>query len=175
MLVGRSNVGKSTLLNALAKRDVARTSAAPGKTRLANLYRVAVEGGPGGPGQWSFYFADLPGYGYARGGRASVVELTRIADAYFGGEHAIAGVFHLVDARHPGLDADLDAAKWLQSLDVERAVLAAKIDKLSRGERVKNLSELERQLGMAPLPISATSGEGLDDLWTLIARLSRRR
>lgn len=173
-LVGRSNVGKSSLINALVKRNVARTSAAPGKTRLANLYRVAVEGGPGGPGHWSFYFADLPGYGYARGGRESVVELTRIADAYFGGDHAIAGVLHLVDSRHPELDADLDAAKWLQSLDVARATLATKIDKLSRSERVKNLKALERQLGMAALPISATSGEGLDDLWTLIAKLSRR-
>jgi GTP-binding protein len=173
-LVGRSNVGKSTLLNALTRAQMARTSAAPGKTRLANLYKVAVEGGHGGPGHWSFYFADLPGYGYARGGRESVVELTRIADAYFGGDHAIAGVLHLVDSRHPGLDADLDAATWLQSLDVARATLATKIDKLSRNERVKNLKALERQLGMTALPVSATSGEGLDDLWTLIAKLSRR-
>lgn len=171
--VGRSNVGKSSLLNALTKRDVARTSAAAGKTRLANLYKVAVEGGPGGPGQWPVYFADLPGYGYARGGRESVVELRQIAEAYFGAEAPIALVLHLVDSRHPGLAADLDAARWLQTIPVERATVATKIDKLSRSERVKNLREFERQLGTATLPISATGGEGLDDLWTLIARLSR--
>jgi GTP-binding protein len=175
--VGRSNVGKSSLLNALAKRDIARTSAAPGKTRLANLYRLEIEGGHGGPGHWSVYFADLPGFGYARGGQASVAELAEIARAYFDSDHAIAGVLHLVDSRHPGLDADLDAAKWLSGIGltgIARAVIATKIDKLSRNERVKNLKALERQLGMAALPLSAVNGEGLDDLWTLIARLSRR-
>jgi len=179
-LVGRSNVGKSSLLNALAKRGVARISAAPGKTRLANLYRLQVEGGPGGsgqpggPGRWSVYLADLPGYGYARGGAASVAELAQIARAYFESDHATAGVLHLVDSRHPGLAADLEAAMWLQSLGIERTVIATKIDKLTRNERNTNLKELERQLGTAALPFSAASGEGLDDLWTLIARLSRR-
>lgn len=188
-LAGRSNVGKSSLINALTKRALARTSAAPGKTRLANLYRVTVEGGPGGPGRWDVYLADLPGYGYARGGADSVEELRKIAEAYFSvaqtfraaGEAGlkpratIACVLHLIDARHPGLEADTDAAEWLASLDLERSVVATKIDKLSRSERAKNLKALERQLGTAALPISAASGEGLDDLWTLIARLSRRR
>jgi GTP-binding protein len=173
-LVGRSNVGKSAVINALTQQRLARTSAAPGKTRLANLYRITVDGGPGGPGRWTMYLADLPGYGYARGGERSVAELREIAEQYFGGAHRIAAALLLVDARHPGLEPDSDAAEWLSSLDVERVLVANKIDKLSRGERAKNLKALERTLGMAALPISAASGEGLDDLWTLIARLSRR-
>jgi len=174
-LVGRSNVGKSSVINALTRAKLARTSAAPGKTRLANLYRIVVEGGAGGPGQWAVYLADLPGYGYARGGAESVVELARIAEQYFApGAALIAGVLLVVDARHPGLEADVEAAAWLAALGPERALIANKVDKLSRGERAKNLRELERTLGMAALPISAASGEGLDDLWTLIARLSRR-
>ncbi len=173
-LVGRSNVGKSSLINALTGRKLARTSAAPGKTRLANLYRLHADGGPGGPGHWHVYLADLPGYGYARGGQASVAELTRVAESYFSIDR-IVGALHLVDSRHPGLDADREAAAWLDTLGVRRTVLATKIDKLSRSERATNLKALERQLGTAPLPISAAKGEGLDDLWTLIARLSRER
>ncbi len=173
-LVGRSNVGKSTLINALArKKTLARTSAAAGKTRLANLYRFDLDGGPGGPGRWSVHLADLPGYGYARGGRESVEELRQIAESYFSFDGLVAAL-HLVDARHPGLESDVDAAEWLTTLNVKTATLATKVDKLSRSERSRNLKALERQLGTAVTPIAAVNGEGLDDLWTLIARLSRR-
>ena len=200
---GRSNVGKSTLLNALARMKLARTSAAPGKTRLANIYRVTLEGGPGGPGRWSAYFVDLPGYGYARGGSESAAELSRVAAAYYssgcslsatggweqessegspdaksrqpGASRAGRVTLHLIDARHPALQSDIDAARWFDSLGVERHVIATKIDKLTRSERSRNLKALERIFERPPLPISAASGEGLDELWRLIARAAKDR
>jgi GTP-binding protein len=199
---GRSNVGKSTLLNALTRTKLARTSAAPGKTRLANIYRVTLDGGPGGPGRWSVYFVDLPGYGYARGGSDAAAELSAVAAAYYksgsvvgraGSEQTrqmIGGsdpgsrlpdpgknraTLQLIDARHPGLESDLQAARWFDSLGVARHVVATKIDKLSRSERTRNLKELERMFGCAVLPVSAARGEGLDELWRLIARVARDR
>ena len=167
-MAGRSNVGKSTLLNALCRRKVARTSAAPGKTRLANVYRVTVEGL--GPGRRSLYLVDLPGYGYARGGGDAAAELQAVAEAYF----AVASTaLLLVDARHPGLESDARAARWLASRDVDYRIVATKVDKLPRAERARNLEALERSLGMPPAVVSATSGEGLEALWKTIASLAR--
>jgi GTP-binding protein len=176
---GRSNVGKSTLLNALVRRKLARTSAAPGKTRLANVFRVVVDGGPGGPGRWPVYFVDLPGYGYARGPRQArdradaAADLAAVATGYF--EAAAASTLLLVDARHPGLDADVQAHRWLSTVGAAPHVVATKIDKLSRAERARNLRELERVFGNPALPVSAAGGEGMDELWKLIARLARAR
>jgi GTP-binding protein len=170
---GRSNVGKSSLLNALCRRSIARTSAAPGKTRLVNVYRASLEGGPGGAGRWSLYLVDLPGYGYARGGEAARQELAEIAEVYLAGQTPRATLL-LVDSRHPGLDSDREAAEWLAGLGLDPLVVATKIDKLSRAERTRNLRELERYFGKAALPVSADSGEGLDELWQKIANLARR-
>jgi GTP-binding protein len=175
-LAGRSNVGKSSLINALCRTTIARTSAAPGKTRLLNFYRIAMEGGPGGPGRWSVYLVDLPGYGYARGGEESVEELAAIAQEYFadcGARNGSSATLLLIDSRHPGLRADMDAAAWLSRIGVTYHIVATKIDKLARSERAKNLKALETTFGTAALPVSATSGEGMDELWRTIARLAR--
>ena len=183
-LAGRSNVGKSSLLNALFRRKIARTSAAPGKTRLANVYRATLEGGPGGPGRWSVHLVDLPGYGYARGGAESAEELRMASEAYFRALTEPAGVnargaarvvaLLLIDSRHPGMPSDQAAARWLDQLGVPRHIVATKVDKLSRAERARNLRELERTFGTAALPVSADSGEGLEELWQTIAKSARK-
>ncbi len=152
---------------------MARTSAAPGKTRLANVYRVARGGGA------PFHLLDLPGYGYARAPkgarmsaeaarRASQDEFEAIVRAVFA--RAPAGLL-LVDARHPGLETDRAAWQWIREAAGQSAVVATKIDKLGRGERVRALRAFESALETAVLPVSAVTGEGLDELWTLIDRI----
>jgi GTP-binding protein len=173
--VGRSNVGKSSLINALLRQRVARTSAAPGKTRLANIFRVSR--GSSAP----FYLVDLPGYGYARGGQDTAREFQALTRAYFSGESragrtgrghrgAPAAVL-LVDSRHPGLESDVDAWGWLRSTLERRVLVGTKIDKLARGQRIRALRELESVFDEPVLPVSAVTGEGLDELWKLIDSL----
>jgi GTP-binding protein len=172
-LVGRSNVGKSSLINALVRKTVARTSAAPGKTRLANYYLIEPLAAnrrsrrPSRPG--SFYLVDLPGYGYARGGQESVEAFEALTSEYFGAQtrsgRRLAGVLHLVDARHPDLPQDEDAHEWLLRTTLPVAVVATKVDKLTRAERTRNLDMLESGYDTTILPASALEHEGLDDIW----------
>jgi GTP-binding protein len=169
-MVGRSNVGKSSLINALARQKVARTSAAPGKTRLANFYRVQRGSGP------TMYLVDLPGYGYARGGDASAAEFGRLTDAYFArAESGVGiGVLLLVDSRHPGLQSDLDTWRWLQQQPCPCGVIGTKVDKLTRAERARHTRELESSFDV-PVPlVSADTGEGLEELWKLIVTLPKQ-
>ena len=184
-MVGRSNVGKSTLINALLKRRLARTSAAAGKTRLLNFYRVTFD-------RFApvsrLYLVDLPGYGYARGGEEAQESFRVLLEGYFGGASRPAAVLQLVDARHPGLPQDVAAWDWIRTFTTHAArnddtgtasdpltaaVVATKIDKLSRADRRRALDKWTRQLNAPVLPVSAATGEGMTDLWTLIVRLLR--
>lgn len=193
-MVGRSNVGKSSLINALVRRQLARTSATPGKTRLANFYRVQRGSLP------AFHLVDLPGYGYARGGDASAREFQRLTEAYFGraaghepqaagapagpgggpgarGPKPVTiGVLLLVDSRHPGLESDLEAWRWLNSSPVARGlaltgIVGTKVDKLTRAGRARHAREFESLFQTPVLLVSVQTGEGLDELWKMIARL----
>jgi GTP-binding protein len=170
-LVGRSNVGKSTLINALTKKRLARTSAKPGKTRLANIYRI--DGGRDA----RFYLVDLPGYGYARGGEVSQREFQALAAGYFAlraeGRGPDAALL-VLDARHPGLEADVDARAWLAGEDVPTIVAVNKIDKLSRAERARTARQHAEAMDGPVVEISADRGEGLDELWQQIAKKLRR-
>ena len=166
-MVGRSNVGKSSLINALTRQKIARTSSEPGKTRLANIFRVQRGAAP------AFNLVDLPGYGYAR--RSKVPETTNfeaLTQAYFGRDEA-SGLL-LIDTRHPGLENDRAAWQWLRAA-APAALVGTKIDKLPRGQRIRALRQLESVFEDTVLPVSAVTGEGLDELWKLIDRLANSR
>jgi GTP-binding protein len=161
-MVGRSNVGKSTLINTLVKQKVARTSAAPGKTRLVNYYLIDS----------AFYLVDLPGYGYARGGHESVEAFEQLTQTYFDPStrerRRIGGVLQLVDSRHPDLPQDTAGYNWLLAVQAPVAIVATKIDKLNRSEQASTLRVLKQRYDSPVLPVSALKGDGLDEVWKII-------
>jgi len=183
--VGRSNVGKSTLINALVKKAVARTSAAPGKTRQVNVYRVAPAG------SLPFYLMDLPGYGHTGGGEQARREFGALTALYFGTRtrdnaggsaaapphtpSALSGIVLTVDARHPGMASDVEACRWLHTLGVPFLLVATKADKLSQSEKATLARTCLQAFGERPLTVSALKGDGLDGLWQQLRLLTASR
>ena len=167
-MVGRSNVGKSSLINALVKQKVARTSAAAGKTRLVNYYLLESQK----PRAQSLYLVDLPGYGYARGGRDSIEAFEQLTQSYFDPStresRRIAGILQLVDSRHPDLPQDAAGYAWLLAVQAPVAIIATKIDKLNRSERNRTLRTFKEHYDSPVLPASAVNGDGLDEIWKMI-------
>jgi GTP-binding protein len=162
---GRSNVGKSSLLNALVRRKaLARVSGTPGKTREINFFRVND----------AFHLVDLPGYGYARVSKAARQEWRPLIEGFLRTSAHLRGVVQLVDARHPPSTEDLRMMEFLGSLGVPTIVVATKVDKLSRAERAPKLAGLSAQLGVDDeqlIPFSARTGEGRDDLAQAVVSL----
>ena len=167
-MVGRSNVGKSSLINALLKQKLARTSAAAGKTRLVNYYLIEFPT----PNPQSLYLVDLPGYGYARGGHESVEAFEQLTQAYFDPStreaRRIAGILQLVDSRHPDLRQDVSGYAWLLAVQAPVAIVATKIDKLNRTEQSSTMRGLKTSYDSPILPVSALKGNGLDEIWKTI-------
>jgi GTP-binding protein len=166
-MAGRSNVGKSSLINALVKQKVARTSAAPGKTRLGNYYLVEMDGTSRQP----LYLVDLPGYGYARGGSDAMEAFGELTRQYFDPlskpGRKIGGVLHLIDARHPALSHDAQAHEWLLRRGVPVAIIATKMDKLNRAEQRQALRAFEAY-GTLVIPSSVETGLGHAAVWKTV-------
>ncbi|MGQ0712227.1 MAG: ribosome biogenesis GTP-binding protein YihA/YsxC [Gemmatimonadaceae bacterium] len=155
---GRSNVGKSSLLNALVRRKaMARVSSTPGKTREINFFRVND----------AFHLVDLPGYGYARVSKAARDAWRPLIEGYLRTSEQLRGVVQLVDARHAPSPDDHRMMQFLGSLGVPTIVVATKVDKLSRAEREPTLGALAAQLAIDDdqlIAFSVRTGEGRDEL-----------
>ena len=162
---GRSNVGKSSLLNKLVRRKaLARVSATPGKTREINFFRVND----------AFHLVDLPGYGYARVSKSAREAWRPLIEGFLETSRHLRGVVQLVDARHPPSKDDLRMMDFLASLGVPTIVVATKVDKLSRADREPTLAALAARLGVEDeqlIPFSARTGEGRDDLAQAVVSL----
>lgn len=170
--LGRSNVGKSSLLNALAgTRGLARVSQTPGRTRLASFFRVSGVPRPGGRGKGELLLVDLPGYGYARAARDVREGFEQIAVSYLVGRAPLRLCVFIVDARHEPSERDLVLRDWLERHELPWALAANKIDQVPRSALRARLASLASGVGRgarAVAPVSATRGTGVEELWNVI-------
>ncbi len=158
--LGRSNVGKSSLLNSLlGVRGIARTSRTPGRTQALNYFLLNKR----------FYFVDLPGYGFARVPKSIRATWGEMASSYLAKRTELMLSIQIVDSRHEPTTLDLQLDDWLQHNAKPRIVVATKSDKLSNNELRKNLERVRRTLNADHvLPYSAVSGRGRDEVWRII-------
>ena len=155
---GKSNVGKSSMINKLTNRGkLARTSATPGKTRLINVFQINQE----------INFIDLPGYGFAKVSKVEKESWGRMMQNYFATTEDLCHVFHLVDIRHEPTTEDKEMNLFLRQSGIPFTVIATKADKISRGARMKHIAPICRALAVQPwqvIPFSSEDGTGRDDI-----------
>lgn len=163
--VGRSNVGKSSLINALVnQKKLAKASSTPGRTRLINIFEINK----------SFYFIDLPGYGFAEASKKEQASWQGLIGSYFENSHNIKRVFVLVDIRHEPSEKDKLMLEYLYAYNLPFNIIATKADKISRGQILKHKNMLASALGVGIDDIIVTSSidkSGRDRIYEIIESL----
>ena len=162
-LVGRSNVGKSTIINTLLnRRNLARVSSEPGKTRGINFYNIDDE----------LYFVDLPGYGYAKVSKGQKESWRAIIETYLNLRHQLKMVIMLVDIRHAPSADDKIMYQWILERGLSHMVVATKLDKISRSQVHARVQEIKKVLGLGNgivvIPFSSETRQGKDEIWTAV-------
>lgn len=156
--IGRSNVGKSSLINSLSRRNgLARTSGSPGKTQTLNFYKLMAK--LSDTDKRDFFLVDLPGYGYARTGKSNRQQWAKFIEEYLLKSSRLQLVCQLIDIRHDPMQSDINTYKWLIEKDVPVQVIATKADKLNRMAVKKNVEAIRKGLGMKGDHIIAYSSE----------------
>ncbi len=169
-LAGRSNVGKSSLINMLVNmKKLARTSSSPGKTQTINFYEINEQ----------FRFVDLPGYGYAKVSKNVQSKWGNMIESYLRNRKNLLEVFQLVDIRHEPTQQDQQMYHWIRHFGFHGIVIATKADKISRGQQSKQLKIIRKKLQMEDtdilIPASAENRQGKDETWQLIADIFRKK
>ena len=165
-VVGRSNVGKSSLINALVGQEgLARTSRTPGRTQLINWFRVDA--------QPTFHLVDLPGYGYAKVPGAMKDSWKPLIETYLSKRTSLAGVLLLIDIRRGPEDEELDFVPWLAERGVSLVVALTKADKLAKNKRMLEVMRARKTLGLTrdPFAVSTLDGDGVDQVWRALIKL----
>ena len=163
---GKSNVGKSSLINALMNRkSLARTSAQPGKTQTINFYNINN----------CMYLVDLPGYGYAKVSQKQKEKWGKLIERYLNSSRMLRAVFLLIDIRHDPSANDRQMYEWIVSQGYEPIIIATKLDKLKRSQIQKHVKMVREGLGLLPgtkvIPFSAVSKQGREEIWELMDQL----
>lgn len=150
-VAGRSNCGKSTLLNSLMGAKLCKTSGTPGRTQLVNIFEVTTD-------ERKFYFTDLPGYGYSKAQKERSDDFSRRTEKYFNSNLDIAQVLCLMDIRRDPSDLDKVLINFLRDMGFAFTVVVTKADKLSKAQTGIAVSKIAAALGLAPGNIIVTSG-----------------
>ena len=165
--LGRSNVGKSSLINSLVGSKVAKTSNTPGRTQTINFFDVRRPGKPNA----DLIFVDLPGYGYARVPRAITAQWSQFINPYLESRESLVLCLSLVDISIPPQQLDIQLHEWLQHHNRPYLIVATKADRISNSRLKNALTSLSGALGVACdaiIPFSAKSTKGHTELWRAI-------
>lgn len=160
---GKSNVGKSSLINALMNRkSLARTSAQPGKTQTINYYHVND----------AVYFVDLPGYGFARASESVKAQWGKMIEDYLHKSKQLKAVFLLIDIRHAPSENDCIMYDWICRNGYQPIIIATKLDKINRSQIQKQLKLIRTTLNVAEgtvlIPFSAETKQGREEIYEII-------
>ena len=176
---GKSNVGKSSMINALLNRkSLARTSAQPGKTQTINFYAVTGRRDTKKEAQGmvsadeKVYLVDLPGYGYAKVSQNEKQKWGKMIEDYLHKSSQLKAVFLLIDIRHEPSANDKMMYEWIVSQGFNPVIIATKLDKIKRSQKDKQIKIVKEGLGVLPgtvvIPFSSVTKQGRDEIWELV-------